>query len=209
LRILIVTLAASSILACASSPNAGPLGDGMGGAAAIVSVDSALPPKALGVRLDQPSWVTVLLVAPGHSATVVFPRDSATSNRFDAGTVTVPIDIPAVLVQSDSALIRQRRSAASRQDSILRARSRGRTMGGSGSPALMLPIPPQIPTYLLVVTSPQPLVYERVMERTAGMSIPVIESEALNAIGKAVRSTLAAEPRTISAYYRMVELNRP
>ena len=205
MRIEIGRLAALVVIgACSSSPNAGPLGEGMSGATKIVAVDSARPPAALQVDLEQPSYVAVLLVAPGHSATLLFPRDSVTDNRFPAGRATVRFEIPGLLIRSDSAMIQRRRDDRRREDSLARVRSRTRQTGRSSAPP---PLGPETPTYLLVVTSPQPLAYQRIIDKTAGVSIPLVDSEALNAVGKAIRSTLA-EPRTMAGYYQLIELSR-
>lgn len=205
MRIHIGWLAATiAAAACSSSPNAGPLGEGMAGALKIVAVDTSRPPRSVAVELDEPSYVAVLLVAPGHSATLLYPRDSVTSNRFEAGVATVSFEVPGMLVRSDSALVAARRNQRVRNDSVARVRSRIRTGQRPQGPG---PLPPDTPTYLLLVTSPQPLAYQRLIERTAGVSIPLVESEALNAIGKAIRSTLLSEPRTLSAYYQLVELS--
>lgn len=193
-----------AIGACSRSPNAGPLGDGMSDATKIVAVDSARPPSSLQVELEQPAYVAVLLVAPGHSATLLYPRDSVTNNRLGAGRSTVRFEIPGLLVRNDSAMIVRRRDQQRREDSLARVRSRTRSSGRSTAP---LPLPPNTPTYLLLVTSPQPLAYRRIIDKTAGVSIPLVDSEALNAVGKAIRSTLA-EPRTFAGYYQLVELAR-
>ena len=71
------------------------------------------------------------------------------------------------------------------------------------------PIMPGAPTYLLVVTSPQQLKWSRVIDRTAGWSIPLDDMEALNAVAKQVKSTIANEPRDWSAAYHVVVLTRP
>jgi hypothetical protein len=46
------------------------------------------------------------------------------------------------------------------------------------------------------------------IEKTAGVSIPNIETEALNAVGKAIKSTILSEPRELAGYYQRVELRR-
>jgi hypothetical protein len=70
-------------------------------------------------------------------------------------------------------------------------------------------VPAATQTYLLLVTSPQPLSYQRIIEKTAGVSIPSIETEALNAVAKAIKSTIPSEPREISGYYQRIELRKP
>ena len=46
-----------------------------------------------------------------------------------------------------------------------------------------------------------------IIDKTAGVSIPLVDNEALNAVGKAIRSTLP-EPRTMAGYYQIIELTR-
>ena len=184
--------------ACKTAPTAGPLGDGMGNTARIIAVDTAHPPRAATVQLDEPAHVAVLMVIPGHSSTLLYPRDATTDNRFAAGQVSIPLDVPELLVRRDSAVSRAPR------DTTLRTRRRGPTRSTS-SPG---PVPMAARTFLLLVASPQPLEYQRLIDRTAGVSIPAIDAEALNAVAKAARSTLDDEPRTLSAYYQLVELTR-
>jgi hypothetical protein len=194
-------VALATIAACASAPKGGPLAEGMGGASRIVAVDSTRPPSAVTVELDQPAHVALLLVIPGHSATLLYPRDSATDNRRPAGQSTIAFEVPGLLVRRDSSAMRQRDARIRAQDSTIRRR---RTVGGSAtnSPG---PIPVNAVPYMLLVTSPQPLVYQRIIERTAGVSIPSVDVEALNAVAKAVRATIP-EPRSISGFYEPVPI---
>ena len=196
--LVMVGTAALAAGACASAPKAGAIGETPETPTRIAAVDSGVPPRSVSVQLDQPAYTAVLLVAPGHSATLLYPRDSTTDNRLSAGSHTLSVTVPASLLESDSAriagLIRQRDSS--------RARPSGPTIR---TPAL----PPTTPTYLLVVTSPQPLSYRRIVDKTTGVSIPLDDLEALNAVGKAVKSTIEAEPRAWSGYYQLVTLRRP
>lgn len=197
----IVVLAA--LTACTSAPKAGPLGEGFGGASRIVAVDTALPPQFAVVELAQPMHVAVLLIIPGHSATLLHPRDSAAGQRLDAGQSTVRFEVPALLARRDSDAIRQRQGTLSAQDSVLRRR---RTTGmSSNSPG---PVPANAATFLLLLASPQALSPQRIIERTVGVSIPSMDDEALNAVAKTVRATLP-EPRTLEGYYQLIELTRP
>jgi hypothetical protein len=84
-----------------------------------------------------------------------------------------------------------------RSDSVIRARN--------SRPA---PISPTVPTYLLLVTSPRPLVYQRLIDKTAGVSIPMVDDEALNAVAKAIKSTIPEEPREWAGYYQRTELRK-
>jgi hypothetical protein len=49
----------------------------------------------------------------------------------------------------------------------------------------------------------------RVHDKLTGVSIPTDDMEALNAVAKAVKSTLPTEPREWAAYYRLVDLTTP
>jgi hypothetical protein len=194
---ILVFLAAA---ACAKQTTSGALGDAPSptSPSRIAAVDSAHPPQNVTLQLDQPASTTVILVAPGHSATLLFPGDSSTDNRLGAGTHVLRIQIPEYLVQTDS----QRAAAMARaRDSGFSAR-RTRPRG-------MMPLLPTTPTYLLVVTSPQQLSFSRVREKTAGVSIPIDDMEALNAVAKAVKATLPSEPREWAGYYQLVEIRPP
>lgn len=194
---LAVAIGLVVLTSCAKRANYGPLGDSPTppSPTRIIAVDSALPPRHLSVQLDVPGYATVILVAPGHSATILYPADSATDNRLGAGSHMLRFQIPEALVQTDS----QRMAA------ITRARDSGFSARRS-RPRGITPLSPATPTYLLVITSPQQLSWRRLREKTAGVSIPVADMEALNAIAKAVKSTLATEPREWAGYYRQVEI---
>jgi hypothetical protein len=188
-------------LACASAPTFGPLGESSVPAPSIISVDSAFPPHHATVKLDRPGYVALMLVAPGHSATLLYPNDSVTNNRFPAGAHQIAFQIPDFLAPTDSMRAQQR--AQPRRDTS-RLGTRARSSGGT-----MMPLMAETQTYLLVVTSPQQLHYRRILDKTAGVSIPLFEMEALNAVGKAIKSTIANEPREWAGYWRLIPLRRP
>lgn len=183
--------------ACASAPTAGPVGEGGLQPPMITSVDTTVPPRHASVQIDQPGYVALLLVAPGHSATLLFPADSLVNNRFDAGTHRLAFELPASLVPSDSSRLQRVRRDTSR---IGPRRT--------GTRRVVDPITPETQAFLLAVTSPQALDRGRILEKTAGVSIPTIDSEALNAVGKAIKSTIVNEPREWAGYFRAVELYR-
>jgi hypothetical protein len=199
-RSAVITAVATLALACASGPNAGPLGEGAAPRVEIVGVDSALPPRHATVELAQQSYVALVLVAPGHSATLLYPADSSTTNRFAAGNHQLGFRIPEMLVRSDS-LLRAQPTTPRSDTSRIGARRTGRG-------TVLPPLPPTTPTYLLAVSSPQELNYQRILDKTLGVSIPTIDTEALNAVGKAIKSTIAGEPREWSGFYRLVELRQ-
>jgi hypothetical protein len=199
-----VRLAATSILfafaACAKQATSGALGETPSPASPsrITAVDTTRPPRHLTLQLDQPGSVVVMLVAPGPRATLLYPPDSAADNRLSAGEHVVPFQIPEMLVQTDSQRIAAMARARDSGFSARRTRPRG-----------MAPLMPTTPTYLLLVTSPRPLDYARIREKTAGVSIPLDDMEALNAMAKAVKGTIMAEPREWAGYYRLVEIRPP
>ena len=199
MRIATITIL-FAFAACAKRTTFGPLGDSPTppSPTRIVAVDSARPPRNLTLQLDQAGTAMVILVAPGHSATLLYPSDSVTDNRLSAGSHLLRIQIPEYMVQSDS-----QRAAA-----ILRSRDSGFSARRT-RPRGMMPLLPTTPTYILVVTSPQQLSFNRVREKTAGVSIPLDDMEALNAVAKAVKGTLTSEPREWAGYYKLVEIRPP
>lgn len=188
-------------LACAKASTVGPIDGGSANYPSITAVDSTHPPKSVSVRIDRDAYVVVLLVAPGHSATLLYPRDSVTDNHLAAGSHDLSFQIPAPLVRNDSANARTNERAPQRFDTTARSRSRNRAVGNALPPILA-----NTPTYLLVITSPQQLSYTRVIDKTAGVSIPLVHTEALNAVGKAIKSTLVQEPREYAGYYQQIAL---
>lgn len=196
---LMAGLAALAVVACASAPKAGPIGESAEAPSRITAVDSGHPPRSVSVQLDAQAYTAVLLVAPGHSATLLYPADSTTNNRLAAGRHTLSVTVPDALLESDSARIA----------GLIRARDSARVRP-RGGPTIRTPaLQPNTPTYLLVVTSPQPLSYGRIIAKTTGVSIPTIDMEALNAVGKTVKSTIEAEPRTWHGFYQLVVLRPP
>jgi hypothetical protein len=164
------------------------------------------------VELDQPGYVALVLIAPGHSATLLYPTDSVTDNRLSAGTHQLTLRIPEVLVMVDS--IRnpdrtQRIGGRAPVDSTIlnpgRQRSDTAIRARSNRPP---PLSPTVPTYLLLITAPKPLVYQRIIDKTAGVSIPISDDEALNAVAKAIKSTIPEEPREWAGYYQRTELRK-
>jgi len=197
---------AAAAVACASVPTAGPLEEGTA-RPRITAVDTMRPPRSAWIELDRPGYVALILVAPSHSATLLYPADSLTNNSLSAGTHQVDFQVPDLLVQTDSMRFPGRGRAGRQQpDSAIRnpggVRSPSR---GTGMSQLAL----TTQAYLLLLTSPQPLDRKRIIEKTAGVSIPSVELEALNAAAKAVKSTIQGEPREISGYYQRIELRRP
>jgi hypothetical protein len=183
--------------ACVKRADTGVIADGSTLQPKIVARDTTVPPRSATIELDRAGYVALLLVAPGHSATLLYPRDSATNNQMDAGAHQITFQIPTGLVLSDSAAANRGRA---RRDSSA-SRQRTRTV-------MSPPIDPTMGSFLLLLTSPQRLDYARMVERTSGVSLPAIETEALNAIAKAIKGTLVSEPRELSGFYQRVVLGR-
>jgi hypothetical protein len=192
-------------LSCAAPISYGPLDGGSTSYPSIAAVDSAHPPKSVSVKIDGDAYVVVILVAPGHSATLLFPSDSTTDNKRASGTHDIAFEIPRRLVRGDSSVRRQDANTRASYDSANRNTTRIRNRQ---TPSALPPLPATTATYLLVVTSPRQLTYLNVLEKTAGVSIPLGDMEALNAIGKAVKNTIPTEPKDWAAYYQLVEISR-
>jgi hypothetical protein len=206
-RHVLLVVAGLTLAACVSVPKAGAIGESAAAPTRITAVDSARPPRSVSVELDEAAYVVVLLVAPGHSATLLYPPDSTTTNRLPAGAHTLNVTVPGVLLESDSArlagMIRTRDSSRVRTRGptldVERVRTRGPTLR---TPALQ----PTTSTYFLVITSPQQLSYNRIVAKIGGFTIPTVELEALNAVGKAVKATIEADPRVWNGFYQAVSL---
>lgn len=185
---------------CASNPGGGALGEGDVAEPRITAVDTAMPPRAATVQLVQPAYVALFLVAPGHSVSLLYPADSTTDNRRAVGTHDLPFEVPELLVETDSQRIVRMRDA---QRASGRRRRTATTVPGNVGP-----IPATVTPYLLLFTSPQELSYNRMIEKTGGVSIPNVDAEALNAVAKAIKATITAEPRSWAGHYQPVLLRR-
>ena len=192
-----ITLVAAG---CASNPSVGALGEGGVAEPRITAVDTAVPPRTATVQLEQPAYLALLLVAPGHSVSILYPADSATDNRRGAGTHQLPFEIPGTLVETDSQRLARIREA--------QRASQGRRRAPPPVSANMGPVSLATTPYLLLITSPQELDYDRMLEKTGGVSIPIVDTEALNAVAKAIKATIPSEPRNWAGHYVPVVLRR-
>lgn len=183
--------------ACASTSAGGTLGEGVSAYPRITHVDSAIPPRAISATLPQAGYVALLLIAPGHSATLLYPADSATNNQLAPGNHRIGFEVPSVLAETDSQRLQR-----------IRDQQRTAPRTRAGSRRTITPLPANTPTYLLLLTSSQPLVYSRLIDKTGGVSIPNVEREAINAVAKAIKATLPNEPRDWAGYYHPVDLRR-
>lgn len=186
--------------ACASNPGGGKLGEGGVAEPTITAVDTAMPPQHAFVQFAEAAYAALFLVAPGHSVTLLYPSDSTTDNRLRAGAHRLDFEVPSLLVESDS-----QRIARIRQEQRGPARRR---RPATPEASTIGPIPAGTIPYLLLMTSPQELDYVRMIEQTAGVSIPTLDMEALNAVAKSIKATLPSEPRTWAGFYQPLLLRR-
>jgi hypothetical protein len=186
---------------CASNPSGGVFGEGGIAEPRITATDTAIPPRLVTVELPQPAYVALFLVAAGHSVSLLYPTDSTTDNRRAAGTHVLTFEIPGLLVETDSQRLARIREAQ-------RTPSRRRRTTTTTPPGNVGPVPATVTPYLLLLTSPQELDYNRMIEKTGGVSIPNIDLEALNAVAKAIKGTLQSEPRAWAGHYLPVMLRR-
>jgi hypothetical protein len=137
-------------------------------------------PQHITVQLARPANVAVFLVVPGRATTLLFPEDSAQSGYMEAGSHLVATSM-AKLAPDTSRLIRIP-AASSRNPS--QGQRGGRGANGRDT----------LPTfgfnqhgYLLIYASQQPLPYSILATRVAGLSVPIVDDDALNTVTKLVR----------------------
>jgi hypothetical protein len=183
-----VPAAVLAAVACASAPQPRQLGNYGLLTPRLTVVDSERPPRSLTVELSAPASVVVVYVAPGRSTRVVYPADSVNVPRLPAGTQRLTAAWPRSRASADSARrdsIARANQPRTRRDSITRA--------GMPRPSMALPDPEAglAPAgYLLLFATPGPLQYAEVRRKVEGVTTPLDDDEALNAIAKQVRSTL-------------------
>lgn len=200
MRTIAVMIAGTALVvsACATAPTSGALGEGFNHHPAVTAVDTARPPHFAWVELDQQDYVALLLVQPGRGVSLLYPRDSAMDNRLTAGAHQLTFSLPNNRALLDS-LNRQRRRTPGREDTL-------RTVAEQRAASGMAP-PQTMDNYLLLFASPEPITYAKVHDKLSGVSIPIDDMEALNAVAKAVKSTLPTEPREWGAFYRLLDLS--
>jgi hypothetical protein len=203
----VLPIAILLVLACAKRPTFGAVGEPTAINPVLTAVDTSHPPRNAWVQMDQGGYVALLLLAPGHSATLLYPPDDSTNNQLSAGAHLLTFTVPSHIARADSL----RDPARARQlDSTRRgAGGVGRTGRGQGPGQPMPPIPQLTQLSLFLVTSPQRLEYRKILGVTNGVTIPTDEMEALNAVGKAIKGTISGEPRAWAGYYRHVQLLPP
>jgi len=168
---------AAALSACASS---GPKRYGSNDLAPRVAPQQGeRQPIHLTVQLARPANVAVFLVVPGVGSTLLFPADSTQSEYMEAGSHLVETVAGRQALSDTSRLIRrpaqgnrlpQGQNRNGRRDSIP-------TFGFNQH------------GYLLIYASQQPLPYNILKTKVAGLSIPIDDDDALNTVTKLIRST--------------------
>lgn len=163
-------------------------------------------PREITVSLKSPEYVSVLYVVPGRGAVIVYPTDSTTDTRVEAGQHEIPVHFSETPFNRDSMLAVARREAMGggnrmprvRRDTISRDSTRG--LG-----ALREPSPGASPIgYLLLVASPSKIPYTTLYNRVNGITIPIEDDEALSTVMKLVKSAVP-EGTTLAGYAQEVE----
>jgi hypothetical protein len=191
---LVASLAFFLVAACASAPQPRELGNYNALAPRLAVVDSERPPVNLTVGLGSPASIAVIYVAPGRSTRIVYPADSMSAPRLNAGTQRIVATWPRRRAPADSA----------RRDSVARAARANtpRMMALPDPEAGLAPI-----GYLFLFATPSPLPYDDVRRKVEGVTTPLDTDEALNAIAKQVRSTL--DPTARWAGYALEVVAQP
>lgn len=201
---LLLVLAA--VTACASGPETHRLGEYQISQPLFTTAPKPKTPREITVNLKSPEYVSVLFVVPGRGAVIVYPTDSSTNTRIDAGQHTVPVYFAETPLNRDSLYAAARREAMGggtrmprvRRDSM--PRDTTRSLGG-----LREPSPGASPIgYLLLVTSPMPIPYSMLYRRVNGITIPIEDDEALSTVMKLVKSALP-EGAPLAGYAQELE----
>jgi hypothetical protein len=140
-------------------------------------------PLHVTVQLEKPANVAVFLVAPGRASMLLFPQDSTQPGFVEAGAHLVETSL-AKLSSTDSSRLLRRPGQTQGQGTQTQGNRGGR--GGRND----------LPTfgfnqrgYLLIYASQDPLPYNTLANRVAGISVPIDDKDALNTVMKLVRET--------------------
>ena len=196
----LVPLVPMLIAACASGGGGGKLGDYTVHMPQLSTVQGEERPTHLNVSLSKPGYVAVLFVIPGRGASLIYPADTSANNYLTAGSqqITTAFSDRSKLIDTT---FMPRRVAGTGSDSLPRRQATTRNSAQ---------IPRFDPSqfiragYLLMITTEEPLNIAQVSRRIEGVSIPMEDTEALNAVAKLV---VATTPRNKpwAGYYREVE----
>lgn len=188
LRYALVILA--SVTACASGPQIRRLGEYTASQPTFTTPANQKTPREITVNLTSPAYVSALFVVPGRGAVIVYPNDSTTETRVDAGQHAVPVYFNERPFNRDSMLAAIRRET---QGGTRIPRPRDSTFARSDSARLGLrdPGPGASPIgYLLLVASPGPIPYASLKRHVNGITIPIDDDEALSTVMKLVKASV-------------------
>lgn len=127
---------------------------------------------------------------------MVYPIDSTTYNYLPAGQHDIPTTFSGTRRLAGSDTLLMRRPPASNRE---RRNGNGRNQNAS-----IMNRPFATSGYLLMLTSALPLSYAAVAPRVEGVTVPIEDDEALNAIAKQVLST-TDRSKPWSGYYQRID----
>lgn len=146
----------------------------------VAGVKGEKTPEHLNVSLAQPANVTVFFVIPGRTPTLLFPKDSTTSEYLEPGSHQVATTLEGKKSPfADSAGMMPR----PRNPNDTRGGQPGRTAPDS----TMYYGTFREVGYLLIFASQNPIPYATLRSHVAGYTIPATESEGLSAVTKLLR----------------------
>jgi hypothetical protein len=180
--------------ACASGGDVGQLGDYAAYTPTLTTVEGQTRPSTVNVSLANPAFAVVLFVIPGRGATLIYPADTGASNYLTAGTHTLTTSFSDRSKLVDTSFLPRPQNDSTRR----RAQNT--------QPAARFDISAlEREGYLLLVTSADSLRAGQIARRIDGVTIPIEDDAALNAVSKLV---IGSNPRSASwaAFYRLVQV---
>lgn len=184
---LLVATAVATAVGCASSAphHYGQFNDL---APQVAATKGERAPQHVTVQLGRPANVAVFLVIPGRPTVLLFPSDSTQSGYVDAGSHLIETSVARNALTDTSRLIRRPNNG--NQGGRTPVQGQGQRNRGNGRDSL-----PAFGFnqhgYLLIYASQQPLPYNVLATRVAGLSVPIADDDALNTVTKLVRERTA------------------
>jgi hypothetical protein len=145
----------------------------------VAPVKGEKTPEHVNVSLAQPANATVFLVIPGRTPILLFPKDSTTSEYFEAGAH----EVATSLMGKGTAL---RDSAAMQRRARNPSDTRGGQPGSRADSTIYYSTFREV-GYLFVFASQAPIPYSTLTSRVAAYTIPANEAEAISAVTKLLR----------------------
>jgi len=141
-------------------------------------------PLHLTVQLEKPANVAVFLVAPGRASVLLFPQDSVANGFVEAGAHTIETSL------AKNAPDTTRGGRGGQPQPGRQGQQGGRGRGQD------------VPTfgfnqrgYLLIYASQEPLPYNALATRVAGISVPFDDTDALNTVTKLIQRSTGSTGR--------------